>query len=182
MPENDSVAASAASSATCQPPPNVTKPWPIGVIYCTPSSSDGIRNDNGTLILKIEINFPAGLIPNEEVTLALFYTVNGSPDYSALLSQTEVNRHSTVTFEKGQAQASVTIHTLPIPPNTTFELEVLAYPAAAGTIISGPVRAQADAEDAGADDKSLKALNVLATTALVTALGALAFALLRTRD
>jgi len=178
------VAAPTTNPPPCQPQP-ASVHWPIGdaVIQCGPPSSDAFRSEEGAAIpLTITFHLAPGLDLDKDVTLSLLYIVNGSLDSSALFAQTEISRHSTVTFPKGQTTARFTILTLPIRPNTTFELEVLAYAAGAGTIISGPARAQAEADGTDAEDKSLKALNALATTALVTALGALAFALLRSRD
>ncbi len=173
------------SPPTCTPP-GATMPWPIGgSVTCQPASPDRFRRQNGhTLAVTITFSLTKGLEFNEDAPLALLYIVNGSLDYSALFAQTEISRNSMVTIPKGQTQASITVLTLPIPPNSTFELEVLAYPTGAKTIISGPVQTQEEAAgEEAAEDKSLKALNVLATTALVTALGALAFALLRrTKD
>lgn len=178
------VAAPTTNPPPCQPQPT-TMHLPIGdaIIQCGPPSSGAFRSEKGAAIpLTITFKLASGLSLNENVTLSLLYIVNGSLDYSTLFSQTELSHHGTVTFQKGQAEASFTLLTLPVRPNTTFELEVLAYAAGAGTIISGAVRAQAQADNRDAEDKSLKALNALATTALVTALGALAFALLRSKD
>ncbi len=175
----------------CQPQPNVTMHWPIegATIQCGPPTADFFHGEKGAAIpLTITFTLVPGLDLSKDITLSLLYVVNGSLDTAPLFAQTEISRHSTLTFPKGQTTARFTILTLPIRPNTTFELEVLAYAAGAGTIISGPARAQAAVEgggqrEAGGDDgdKSLLALNALATTALVTALGALAFALLKSR-
>ena len=178
------VPASAPNSPTCTPQPGV-KPWPIGgSVVCQPVvPTDSIHGNKGNvLLLDITFKLPKGLELSEDVRFALLYIVNGSLDYSDLFSQTEISRNSRVTIPKGKTEVSITLLTLPIPPNTTFELEIFAAPTGAGTIISGPVQEQADVSESpameAAEDKSLKALNVLATTALVTALGALAFALL----
>ena len=181
MPDRPPLVAAPAADP-CQPLPGVIMNWPIGdaVIECQLVSPDAFHGRNGSPIaLTIKFTLAAGLTLDKDATLALLYIVNGSLDYSALFSQMEVSRHGTITFLRGQTEAKVTILTLPLPPNTTFELEVIAYPAGAGKIISGPVRARADDDDSEAEDRSVKALSVLATTALVTALGALAFALLR---
>ena len=177
----------AAPADPCQDPPGATMNWPIGgaIIECASVSPDNVHGDHGAPIaLTIKISITKGLKLNQAPTLSLLYIVNGSLDYSALFSSSQIGENSQVTLKQdaeGDWVGSVTILTLPLPPNSQFELEVLAYPASAVKIISGPVRAKADADDAS-DDKSLKALHVLATTALVTALGALAFALLRSKD
>lgn len=179
MPDRQPQGATPATNPpTCTPLPGATMPWPTSPVNCNPASPDRVHGGGAApLSLDILFSLPSGVSIDEDTTLLLVYTVNGSLDYSALFSQPEVSRNSAVKFHKGQTEAKVTIVTLPILPNTTFELEVLAYAARAGTIISGPVQVKTEA----AEDKSLKALSVLATTALVTALGALAFALLKPR-
>jgi len=161
-----------------QPQPDSVH-WPIGdaVITVGSTSPDNLRSHKGVVV---PVTFTIGLDPklglSEVVTLSLLYVVNGSLDYSKLFSQVEVSNNNTVTFPAGVTSAQVVLHTLPLAPGATFELEVVAYPASAEGVIAIPL-GKADAED-----KSLKALNALATTALVTALGALALALLRRRD
>ena len=173
------VAATTTDPPPPQPQPGVTMHWPVedaNIVVGSPSA-DTVRSKKGVVV---PVTFKIALDPNldlsEVVVLSLLYVVNGSLDYSALFSQVEINNHSAITFPPGVTEAEVVLHTLPLAPGTTFELEVVAYPASAEGIIA----IQPVAETA--EDKSLKALNVLATTALVTALGALAFALLRTRD
>ena len=150
--------------------------WPVdGATIIVGSPSPG--NVRGHKRVVVPVTFKIALDPNldlsEVVVLSLLYVVNGSLDYSALFSQVEISNNSTITFPAGTTTAQIVLHTLPLAPSVTFELEVVAYPASAEGVIAIPPT-KADAED-----KSLTALNALATTALVTALGALAFALLR---
>ncbi len=158
------------------PPPGVTMHWPVegaDIIVGTPAPDNVRRRKLSVVPVTFKIKLDPKLKLSEVVVLSLLYVVNGSLDYSGLFSQVEINSHSTVTFPPGVTEAEVVLHTLPLAPGATFDLEVVAYPASAEGVIALPP-GQADAED-----KSLKALNALATTALVTALGALAFALLR---
>mgnify|MGYP000468075448 CR=1 FL=1 len=158
-----------------QPDPSVTMHWPIEGTSITVGSVplDNVRRKLSVVPVTFKIKLDPMLNLSEAVTLSLLYVVNGSLDYSALFSQLEISSHSTVTFPPG---AEVVLRTLPLAPGATFVLEIVAYPASAEGVIAIPLVAET------AEDKSLKALNVLATTALVTALAALAFALLRTRD
>ena len=166
-----------------EPPPGQPQPdsihWPVeeAVIVVGPSSADIVRGNKGVVV---PVTFTIKLAPTlnltQTVSLALLYVVNGSLNYSALFSQVEISTHSTITFPPGVTTAQVVLHTLPLAPGATFQLEVIAYPASAEGVIAIP------AVKADAEAKSLTALNVLATTALVTALGALAFALLKLRD
>ena len=167
------------------PQPGVTKHWPLDKANITLGSPfspvDGHKHSRVVIPVTVSLGLVPGLELNEAPTLSLLYVVNGSLDYSHLFSQVDVNNNSAVTLEQdtsGTWVGSVTLPTLPLAPNTTFALEVVAYPACAETVISVPP----SAADPQAEDKSLKALNALATTALVTALGALAFALLRSKD
>ena len=155
--------APAATSPTCDPPSPLTDAprtdvvgvWPVGgPVTC----QNAINNGTNTNTLHVTAKFrrPTGLASSQDVTLPLLYIVNGSLDYSALFSQAEISRNGTITFRQGQTEAEVTLLTLPISPNTTFELEVLAYPGRAVTIISGSVQVKPEA----AEDKSLKAISV----------------------
>ena len=161
-----------------QPDPSVTMHWPIEGTSITVGSVplDNVRRKLSVVPVTFKIKLDPMLNLSEAVTLSLLYVVNGSLDYSALFSQLEISSHSTVTFPPGVTEAEVVLRTLPLAPGATFVLEIVAYPASAEGVIAIPPVAKT------AEDKSLKALNMLATTALVTALAALAFALLRTRD
>ena len=163
-----------------QPQP-YTVHWPLvkggggtntGITVGPPSPSpDKAHGRKGVVLpVTLTLNLDAALDLSETVVLSLLYVVNGSLDYSSLFSQVEVNDNSTITFPPGQTTAQITLRTLPLPPDTTFKLEVVAYPVSVEADFTTPPGA------ADAEDKSLKALNALATTALVTALGALAFA------
>ena len=167
--------AEASTDPPISQPPDITMHWPIEEAGITvgPVSSDVRRRKHLVVPVTFKIKLDPNLDLSEVVVLSLLYVVNGSLNYSALFSQVEINNHSTITFPPGVTEAEVVLHTLPLAPGTTFELEVVAYPASAEGVIAIPPRAEA------AEDKSLEALSVLATTALVTALGALAFALLR---
>lgn len=158
----------------CQPLPSSAH-WPIGGTNIVCGSPSDSRQDNPVVPLTVTLQLSDGVMLDQDATVSLLYVVNGSLDYSRLFAQTEVARHTTATFKAGQSETSFTITTLPIHPGSTFELEIIAYAANAGTIISGTAKG-------AADDKTLKALNALATTALVTALGALALALLKRND
>ena len=171
---------------TTNPPPCKPSPssvhWPIGdaIVTCGPTAADA-RSHAVVIPLTVTLSLAPDVKLSENTTLSLLYVVNGSLDSSTLFSQMEISRHSTITFPAGQSKASFTLQTLPLPPNSTFELEVLAYAAGAGVILSGLSRAE-EPKPQVEEDKSLNALSTLATTALVTALGALAFALLRSKD
>lgn len=161
-----------------QPQPDSVH-WPIvdTVIVVGPPSADVVRGHKGVVVpVTFTIKLAPSLHLTETVSLALLYVVNGSLNYSALFSQVEISTHSTITFPPGVTTAQVVLRTLPLAPGATFHLEIVAYPASAEGVIAIP------AVKADAEAKSLTALNVLATTALVTALGALAFALLKLRD
>lgn len=179
MPDPQQPAAVPASDALPpqpQPDPGVTMHWPVeGTVITvgTPAHDAARRRKRSVVPVTFKIKLDPKLDLSEVVVLSLLYVVNGSLDYSALFSQVEIGSHSTVTFPPGVTEAEVVLHTLPLAPGATFELEVVAYSASAEGVISLPP-GHTDAED-----KSLKALNLLSTTALVTALGALAFALLR---
>ena len=159
-----------------QPQPGVTMHWPVTdtVVTVGPTSLDNLRSHKGVVVpVTFTIKLDPKLNLTETVTLSLLYVVNGSLNYSALFSQVEINNHSTITFPPGVTTAQVVLHTLPLAPGAAFDLEIVAYPASAEGVIAIPPG------QISAEDKSLTALNALATTALVTALGALAFALLR---
>ena len=159
-----------------QPQPDSVH-WPVEdvVIVIGPPAADLRSRKEVVVPVTFTVKLAPSLHLTETVTLALLYVVNGSLNYSALFSQVEVSTHSKITFPPGVTTAQVVLHTLPLAPGATFDLEVVAYPASAEGVIAIPPG------QVSAEDKSLTALNVLATTALVTALGALAFALLKPR-
>jgi hypothetical protein len=133
-------------------------------------------------VVTVTLSLSDDVMLDRDVTLSLLYLVDGSTDYSRLFTRDEVARHSTVTLRQGRP-TEITLTTLPLPPGSTFTLEAIAYSADFGTTISVPPVGDTSGLAAGAaEDKSLAALSALATTALVTALGALAFALLKRRD
>jgi len=168
--------AEASTDPPTPQPPDITMHWPVDDASITVGSvsPDNVRRKLFVVPVTFKIKLAPNLDLSEVVVLSLLYVVNGSLNYSALFSQVEINNHSTITFPPGVTEAEVVLHTLPLAPGTTFELEVAAYPASAEGVIAIPLGAAEAAED-----KSLKALSVLASTALVTALGALAFTLLR---
>ena len=174
---------STAVPASDPPPPQsppdsgITMHWPIEGADITVGSMSpaDVRRKLSVVPVTFKIKLAQNLDLRRVVTLSLLYVVNGSLDYSKLFSQVEISSHSTVTFQPGVTEAEVILNTLPLAPGATFDLEVVAYSASAGGVIATPP-GTADAED-----KSLKALSALATTALVTALGALALALLKPR-
>ncbi len=166
------------SPPTCQPQP-ASAHWPIGdtTITCGPTHDvDG--NPTDTITLDITLQLAAGVRPDQDFEVSLLYVVNGSLDYSKLFSQMEVARHTTAVFKAGQTETSFQITTLPIPPHSTFELEILTYIADAGTIIHGvPQGAGKSTGVASAAD-----LNIVAVAALLTGVGALLFFLLHKND
>lgn len=173
------VAVPATDPPPPQLPPDVTMHWPVVDTVITVGSASP-DNALRRKLSVVPVTFKIKIVPNldltKTVTLSLLYVVNGSLDYSKLFSQVEISSHSAVTFPPGVTEAEIVLHTLPLFPGATFELEIVAYPASAEGVVAIPPGKVI------AEDKSLTALNALATTALVTALGALAFALLKPRD